>query len=296
MSLTTTSLNLSNSSTLLPQISPPAPFSSPAAVAALNETIALHLARIGAFTTLQTFVDESNTPQPAQPLLDALRGLHHVLGQLAAGDVSGALGWIEEQNAGGRTVDSSGDLEFALRKEHFIRLLLDGQDLTGAAEPLLPPPATTNGNATLPPQSLAALSYGGLHFKPFVTPQRLPTISALLCAPLFLPFSRLLSSPYASLFSEYVPPSAKGAFDVAPPTSRLQAQFAAAFLKAIGLPRESPLSVVTDVGGGGALARIQKVRNVMKEKKTEWSAKGELPVSRAFFRGVLGGRHQRGEG
>lgn len=212
-------------------------------------------------------------------MLDALRVLHAVLDQLARGDVSGALGWIEQHHAAGKAVDPSGDLEFALRKECFIRLLLDGQDLTGAAEPLLPPVPTANGDKALPSQSLAALSYGGAHFKALVTPHRLPTISALLCAPLFLPFSRLLSSPYASLFTEYVPFPSAGAFDVAPPTSRLQAQFAGAYLRTIGLPAESPLSVVTDVGGGGALARIQKVRNVMKEKKTEWSAKGELPVS-----------------
>lgn len=286
LSLTTTSTNLSSSSTLLPQITTPAPFTSPAAIAALNQTIALHLARIGAFTTLNTFLAESDTPQVAEPLLDALRGLHHVLRQLAEGDVSGALGWIEERRTAGKAVDGDGELEFALRKEHFVRLLLVDQAINSPTEaeaanpfPTHPP---TNGASSLPPQSLAALTYGGLHFKPLVTPPRLPTISALLCAPLFLPFARLLASPYGPLFAEYLPPAsspAGGERAVAPPTARLQAQFAAAFLRTIGLPRESPLSVVTDVGGGGALARIQKVRNVMKEKRTEWSAKGELPVS-----------------
>ena len=60
-------------------------------------------------------------------------------------------------------------------------------------------------------------------------------------------------------------------------------------LHKMDLPRDSPLSVVTDVGGGGAMARIQKVRTVMKEKKTEWSAVGELPVRAVVVAAVAQG-------
>lgn len=48
----------------------------------------------------------------------------------------------------------------------------------------------------------------------------------------------------------------------------------------MGLPTESPLSVVVDTGAGsgGAISRILKVGKVMKEKKTAWSSTEELPV------------------
>lgn len=39
-----------------------------------------------------------------------------------------------------------------------------------------------------------------------------------------------------------------------------------------------PLRVVGDIGGGGALARIEKGRKVMRERKSEWSQTDELPV------------------
>jgi E3 ubiquitin-protein transferase RMND5 len=46
----------------------------------------------------------------------------------------------------------------------------------------------------------------------------------------------------------------------------------------MGLSRQVPLRVVGDIGGGGALARIEKGRKVMRERKSEWSQTDELPV------------------
>lgn len=48
------------------------------------------------------------------------------------------------------------------------------------------------------------------------------------------------------------------------------------------MSRQVPLRVVGDIGGGSALARIEKARNVMKEKKSEWSQSDELPVRCSF--------------
>lgn len=48
------------------------------------------------------------------------------------------------------------------------------------------------------------------------------------------------------------------------------------------MSRQVPLRVVGDIGGGGALARIEKGRKVMRERKSEWSQTDELPVSRSF--------------
>lgn len=243
---------------------PPTTFGSPAALAALNETIALHLARIGAFETLDIFLAESATPTLEQDLSDQLRTLHGILHELGSGGCTRALAWVVDAGL------ADGDLEFELRKEEYIQLLLRESDVSGASEPLLPP-------GTVTASVRAALEYGGAHFRQFVTPARQEVIGRLLTAPLWMPFSRLVVSPYAELFVDYaVGPD--GSTRLA--ETRLQATFAAAYLQTMGLPRLSPLTVVTDIGGGGALAVIQKVRAVMKERKTEWSAVEELPVRR----------------
>lgn len=46
----------------------------------------------------------------------------------------------------------------------------------------------------------------------------------------------------------------------------------------LGMSRQVPLRVIGDIGGGGALARIEKARTVMKERKSEWSQTDELPI------------------
>ena len=38
------------------------------------------------------------------------------------------------------------------------------------------------------------------------------------------------------------------------------------------------MRVVSEIGGGGALARIEKGRKVMRERKSGWSQTDELPV------------------
>lgn len=54
--------------------------------------------------------------------------------------------------------------------------------------------------------------------------------------------------------------------------------FASEFCRSLNMSQDLLLKVVTDIGGGGALAKIAKVRGVMKEKRTEWSTVQELPV------------------
>jgi hypothetical protein len=206
--------------------------------------------------------------------------------------------------------DPTQDLEFELRKEEYIRLLLGGNhsateesigeedlsmsielDQQGAREPL-----TLSTNTHMPQLEgkgskigtssrqvrsnvTEALQYGGHHFRRLLTAGRTDTITALLTAPVYMPINRLLKSPYGAIFAPYAnDPVGTHDSDV-DRNAKLVASFSAAYLRAIGLPRDSPLSVVTDIGGGGAMAKIQKVRAVMKEKKTEWSAVGELPVS-----------------
>lgn len=78
--------------------------------------------------------------------------------------------------------------------------------------------------------------------------------------------SRILKSPYA---------------DLADPSihTDLQSMFATEYCASLGMSRQAPLRVIGDIGGGGALARIEKGRKVMRERKSEWSQSDELPVS-----------------
>lgn len=59
--------------------------------------------------------------------------------------------------------------------------------------------------------------------------------------------------------------------------------FAKEYCANLGMSRQVPLRVVGDIGGGGALARIEKGRKVMRERKSEWSQADELPVGTPFL-------------
>lgn len=84
-----------------------------------------------------------------------------------------------------------------------------------------------------------------------------------LCACII--FTPLDGSPYADLAS----PSLH--FELEP-------LFSKEYCASLGMSRQVPLRVVGDIGGGGALARIEKGRKVMRERKSEWSQTDELPV------------------
>ena len=55
--------------------------------------------------------------------------------------------------------------------------------------------------------------------------------------------------------------------------------FATKFSASLGMSKHPPLRVMGDVGGGSALAKIEKRRKIMWERKSEWSQADELPVS-----------------
>lgn len=82
---------------------------------------------------------------------------------------------------------------------------------------------------------------------------------------IYLPISRLQASPYADLASPML-------------HLDLEPMFAKEYCASLGMSRQVPLRVVGDIGGGGALARIEKGRKVMRERKSEWSQADELPV------------------
>ena len=58
----------------------------------------------------------------------------------------------------------------------------------------------------------------------------------------------------------------------------LENMFATEFSASLGMSKQPPLRVVGDIGGGGALAKIEKGRKIMRERKSEWSQSDELLV------------------
>lgn len=109
-----------------------------------------------------------------------------------------------------------------------------------------------------------ALNYARANFTPFYD-RHTAEIHRLMNCLSFLPASRLQGSPYADLTS----PSLH---------ADLEPMFAKEYCASLGMSRQVPLRVIGDIGGGGALARIEKGRKVMRERKSEWSQADELPV------------------
>jgi hypothetical protein len=90
-------------------------------------------------------------------------------------------------------------------------------------------------------------------------------IHRMITALLFLPVEKLMTSPYADLADPSV-------------TQKVESELVSEYCAAIGLSRSLPLQTVGAIGAGGALARIEKARKVMRENKSEWSQVDELPV------------------
>lgn len=78
------------------------------------------------------------------------------------------------------------------------------------------------------------------------------------------------SSPYRSLF------------DFAAALRAVEKQFAAEFCLCNGLPPACPLEVALNAGAI-AIPKLTKISALIREKKIEWSQKGELPVKRIPF-------------
>ncbi|KAG5654513.1 hypothetical protein H0H81_001154 [Sphagnurus paluster] len=121
-----------------------------------------------------------------------------------------------------------------------------------------------------PPNPIPALTYAKAHLRPFFEEHE-AELKRLMGCVAYLPLSKLQTSPYSDLAS----PSLH--FELEP-------LFAKEYCASLGMSRQVPLRVVGDIGGGGALARIEKGRKVMRERKSEWSQTDELRVrSRSSF-------------
>lgn len=108
-----------------------------------------------------------------------------------------------------------------------------------------------------------------------------------MTATLYLPIDRLLASPYSDVISPSPSRIATTSSTITPDEfSALQAAyfvplFCSEFCASLGMSKDLPLTVATDIGGSGALSRIIKVNQLMKEKRNEWTTQGEIPVSKS---------------
>ncbi|KAG7092412.1 hypothetical protein E1B28_008769 [Marasmius oreades] len=214
-------------------------FASQASINALERTIALHLLRTGQFDTAQTFIEESGVTIP-DDLRSKFIDLHHILQGLRNQDIRPALMWASEHRHFLKSRTSP--LEFHLHRSQYIRLLL----------------------STHPPNPLPAIAYANAHLRPFFHEHEAEFKRLMTCIA-YLPLSRLQKSVYADLASPTLH------FDLEP-------LFAKEYCASLGMSRQVPLRVVGDIGGGGALVKIEKGRKVMRERKSEWSQRDELPI------------------
>ncbi|KAL5511842.1 hypothetical protein ACEPAH_5060 [Sanghuangporus vaninii] len=214
-------------------------FTSNEAQDALQRTIALHFLRTGQFETAELFMSESDVTIPPENTVQFIE-LHSVLTALRRQDIGPALEWCKRNE--GFLKDRNSPLEFYLHRSQFMRLLL----------------------ASNPPDPLPAIAYSRTFSKHFY-PTYGNEIGRLLTCCLFLPIEKLLNSPCADLASPSV-------------HLDLEPMFAKEYCASLGMSRQVPLRVVGDIGGGGAMARIEKGRKVMRERKSEWSQTNELPI------------------
>ncbi|KAF8610159.1 hypothetical protein BDV93DRAFT_517340 [Ceratobasidium sp. AG-I] len=216
-------------------------FTSETAMEALERTIAMHFFRTGSFNVAHTFMEESCMDAPPA-YHDQFVDMHRILTALSNNNFEPALTWC----AANRKFLTSrlSILEFALHRAQFLTLLLS--------------PTDPNAHET-------AIAYSRQHF-PALYPDHAPAVRRLLTSVVFARLNPsapgLAGSPYADLTQ-------------GPDAASL---FAREYCARLGLGEQVPMKVAVDIGGSGALARIEKGRKIMKDSRTEWSSVDELPI------------------
>ena len=160
--------------------------------------------------------------------------------------VDSSTRWVSHHKDRTHPSDLITSLEFALHRYEFLRILL----------------SSTTSDA-----QKSAIVYLRENLSDFIDrhPEYQPEAMRLSTCMIYLPLERLRCSPYA----DFVSPAIHE--DLIP-------LFTKAFSTNLNMSKEAPLRVVADIGGGGALAKIEKGRKIMRERKSEWSQTNELPV------------------
>ena len=291
-------------------VADPSLFSSREAQTALERVILNHLQRNGDWSTSYKFAVEAQLP--LSPETEALYvQLHNVVAAMARGDLRPAISWAERERHWLQSRKSG--LEFALHRSQFIRIAAgvilpgseagnrdpDGENvemMSASIDQLHPPSASAPTSVPAPTDLSApvartnverALAYGREHFKPFRS-THLAEIQRLFTLLAFLP-AFLASPPYGPEGLDAVPvehliptvpliyrPLLDASLVHAP---LLEPLFRVEFCARNRIAKDAPLAIGVEVGAGGALNKIIKVKAVMKERGNEWSQADELPVS-----------------
>ncbi|SPO25515.1 uncharacterized protein UTRI_03065_B [Ustilago trichophora] len=131
-----------------------------------------------------------------------------------------------------------------------------------------------------------ALAYGREHFKPFRSThlteiQRLFTLLAFL--PAFIPAPAYGPEGLDSVPVEHLIPTVPLIYRPLLDANLVHAPlleplFRIEFCARNRIAKDAPLAIGVEVGAGGALNKIIKVKAVMKERGNEWSQADELPI------------------
>ncbi|CDR99756.1 uncharacterized protein SPSC_01281 [Sporisorium scitamineum] len=131
-----------------------------------------------------------------------------------------------------------------------------------------------------------ALAYGREHFQPFRTThlaeiQRLFTLLAFL--PAFIPAQAYGPEGLESVPVEHLVPTVPLVYRPLLDANLVHAPlleplFKLEFCARNQIAKDAPLAIGVEVGAGGALNKIIKVKAVMKERGNEWSQADELPI------------------
>ena len=100
-----------------------------------------------------------------------------------------------------------------------------------------------------------AIDYANKHLQPFFALHS-AKLKHLMGCMIFLPKERMQKSPYEDLVLNLI-------------HHELENMFATEFSASLGMSKRPPLRVMGDVGGGSALAKIEKGRKIMWERKSE---------------------------
>lgn len=143
-------------------------------------------------------------------------------------------------------------LEFDLHRSQFLHLVEASQlptamDIDGLSGPTMDP-----------------ITYSRIHFQKLNThyPNILPQIKRLMS-------SLIYTSRSNALYADLRDPSIH---------TDLEPAFSKEYCANLRLSRDSPLKVVVEISANEALARIEKSKKIMKDKRSEWDVGDELMV------------------
>ncbi|EWC43858.1 hypothetical protein DRE_07235 [Drechslerella stenobrocha 248] len=205
----------------------------------INRAIGMHLLREGNFDIAETFIAEADLAATIPPTLESdFRDMYRIKEALRVRDLGPAIEWAANRR---EQLEARGsNLEFELHRLQYVVYLFGGGE-DGPRK---------------------ALEYSRREFLPFQQ-KYLTEISKLAGALLWR--EKMPNSPYAELLNSGAAWSA------------VADSFTSEFCSLLNLAAESPLYVAA-TAGAIALPTLLKMTSIMKEKKTEWTSRNELPV------------------